>query len=589
MDSASLILPSSHHQAGGAVSASGREERRVHLKLVQYLSEQQELTAVERFARRHDAGDVESRSYRDLIPLSRPGAGQQYGFHVDLDSCTGCKACVTACHNLNGLDDGEVWRKVGLLIGSNADQGVQQTVTTACHHCVDPACLAGCPVKAYEKDPVTGIVRHLDDQCIGCQYCVFTCPYEVPRFNQSKGIVRKCDMCADRLEVGEAPACVQGCPNEAISIRVVDQQSVVETAQADTFLPAAPSPTLTLPTTVYQSKKPLPKNTLPADFYSLRPAARHMPLVLMLVLTQLAAGVFVADLLFARWFTNLGPLLRPFHAGFALLIGMVALGASTLHLGRPQFAYRALLGLRTSWLSREILVFGAFAGLAMAYAGLLWSARLPVLGGLPWLVRGAESGLGRLLAALVAVAGLGGVLCSVMVYHVTGRRFWNGAATGVRFFGTCVVLGSVVTLLSATLAVSWLGAQGVPELRMLESLALFVAAVGFSKLVFELSIFRHLLDRRHTDLKRTALLMRRDLLGKTVSRAVCGGVGGVVLPLMTAIVVDSVARGAHALNPVWLSGAAIASVIGVLLGELFERSLFFTAMSGPRMPGALGG
>ena len=130
----------------------------MHLKLVQYLSEQQELTAVERFARRHDAGEVDARSYRDLIPLSRPVAGQQYAFHVDLDACTGCKACVTACHNLNGLDEGEVWRKVGLLIGSTGEQGVQKTVTAACHHCVDPACLAGCPVKAYEKDPVTGIV-----------------------------------------------------------------------------------------------------------------------------------------------------------------------------------------------------------------------------------------------------------------------------------------------------------------------------------------------------------------------------------------------------------------------------------------------
>jgi Fe-S-cluster-containing dehydrogenase component/DMSO reductase anchor subunit len=589
MDSASLILPSSPRSAAtSANDGGGREKRRVHLKLVQYLSDQQQLTAVERFSNKHDLGEVETRDYRDLIPRSRPGAGQQYAFHVDMDACTGCKACVTACHSLNGLDEGEVWRKVGLLIGSSGDHGVQKTVTAACHHCVDPACLAGCPVKAYEKDPVTGIVRHLDDQCIGCQYCVFTCPYEVPRFNEKKGIVRKCDMCTDRLEVGEAPACVQGCPNEAISIRLVDQQAVVETAQADAFLPAAPSPTLTLPTTVYQSKTPLPKNTLPADFYSVKPAARHAPLVLMLVLTQLAAGVFTADLLLSRWFTDLAPLLRPFHAGFALLIGLVALGASTLHLGRPQFAYRALLGLRTSWLSREILAFGAFAGLAMAYAGLLWSARLPALGGLSWF-RGAGSGLYDVLAAAVAIAGLGGVLCSVMVYHVTGRRFWNGAATGVRFFGTCVVLGSVVTLMSATLAVAWLGSHGSTELRMLESLALFAAAAGVAKLAFELSIFRHLFDRRHTDLKRSALLMRRDLMGKTVSRVACGGIGGVVLPIMIAMVVDSVARGVHSLNPAWLSGAAIASALGVLSGEILERSLFFTAMSSPRMPGAQGG
>ena len=67
----------------------------------------------------------------------------------------------------------------------------------------------GCPVGAYEKDALTGIVRHLDDQCIGCRYCMLTCPYEVPQYSVRKGIVRKCDMCADRLAESEAPACVQ--------------------------------------------------------------------------------------------------------------------------------------------------------------------------------------------------------------------------------------------------------------------------------------------------------------------------------------------------------------------------------------------
>ena len=132
--------------------------------------EQQTLTAVERFAQKHEACAVpdQARYYRDLIPLERPRPGQQYAFEVDLDACTGCKACVAACHSLNGLDEDELWRSVGLLHGGTPEAPAQQTVTTACHHCVDPACMSGCPVKAYEKDPITGIVRHLDDQCIGC-------------------------------------------------------------------------------------------------------------------------------------------------------------------------------------------------------------------------------------------------------------------------------------------------------------------------------------------------------------------------------------------------------------------------------------
>ncbi|MCA9269985.1 MAG: 4Fe-4S dicluster domain-containing protein [Planctomycetales bacterium] len=188
------------------------------------LRQQQALTAVDRFAQFHETnGHAASESrYRDLIPVGPPGAGQQYAFEVDLDACSGCKACVAACHSLNGLEEEETWRSVGMLVGGAAELPLLQHVTTACHHCVEPACAAGCPVEAYQKDPATGIVRHLDDQCIGCQYCMLKCPYDVPVYSKSKGIVRKCDMCHQRLVAGEAPACVQSCNNQANRIRVVN-------------------------------------------------------------------------------------------------------------------------------------------------------------------------------------------------------------------------------------------------------------------------------------------------------------------------------------------------------------------------------
>ncbi|HEX2613469.1 MAG TPA: 4Fe-4S dicluster domain-containing protein, partial [Fibrobacteria bacterium] len=166
----------------------------------QLLAEQQSLTAVERFSALQDSGSVRGL-YSELIPLREPGPGEQYAFEVDLDRCTGCKACVTACHSLNGLDENETWRSVGLLqkTGTSGNPSVQQHVTTACHHCLEPGCAQGCPTLAYEKDPVTGIVRHLDDQCFGCQYCILKCPYDVPQYNADKGIVRKCDLCIGRL------------------------------------------------------------------------------------------------------------------------------------------------------------------------------------------------------------------------------------------------------------------------------------------------------------------------------------------------------------------------------------------------------
>src|SRR5687768_6532755 len=83
--------------------------------LAELLAEQQSLSAVERFAHEHEGGTLpaDARFYKELLPAAPPGPGQQYAFEVDLDACTGCKACVVACHNLNGLDEGEVWRTVG--------------------------------------------------------------------------------------------------------------------------------------------------------------------------------------------------------------------------------------------------------------------------------------------------------------------------------------------------------------------------------------------------------------------------------------------------------------------------------------------
>lgn len=547
--------------------------------LSSYLDAQQDLSAVERFSQHHDetdagAGPLQERFYRDLLPAQPPAPGQQYAFQVDLDACSGCKACVTACHSLNGLDESETWRSVGVLHGGSDAAPLQKTVTTACHHCLEPGCLQGCPVEAYEKDPTTGIVRHLDDQCIGCQYCVFTCPYEVPQFNKDMGIVRKCDMCSDRLAEGEAPACVQACPNEAISIQVVDAAAVVADAQTDAFLPGAPSPGITLPTTTYKSAEPLPRNMLPADFFTVRPAHQHMPLVVMLVLTQLSAGAFLLDRLLPLGLSkDLLDLVRPWHGSFALALGLLALGASTSHLGRPQYAFRAIIGLRTSWLSREILAFGAFAGIASAYAG----AQLAQAGVIPIeLPPQLTNGLGTGAAAV----GILGVFCSVMLYAVTRRTFWSFGRTAGRFFGTALLLGLATTLASVFTPLA--GVQQLPSeaIEFARVAAMTIAALTGAKLVHEASVLLHLSDLQYGDLKRSAVLLTRELRTISAVRLALATVGGVLLPLawltrLTAA--DSV------------SALVVSAICLALLtaGEVIERMTFFAAMASPRMPGGL--
>ena len=335
--------------------------------LAELLAGQQRLdTPVARFSSAHDqlAPDVTAIAPQ-LIPLSAPRPGEQYAFEVALDSCTGCKACVSACHSLNGLDDTETWRDVGLLVSDDRHHPFTQTVTTACHHCADPACLNGCPVLAYEKDPVTGIVRHLDDQCIGCNYCVLKCPYDVPKYNARLGIVRKCDMCHDRLAHGEAPACAQACPTSAIRIVTVTTTAAANGApRADTtaFLPAAPAPDYTQPTTRYVSRRALPSDLVAADHATLRPQPPHWPLVALLTLMPMAVGCGVVDRVLS-W-----PTAALVLVGWSA--GAAGLALSVLHLGQPRRAWRVFLGWRASWLSREALVFGAWFLLATGYTAM---------------------------------------------------------------------------------------------------------------------------------------------------------------------------------------------------------------------------
>ena len=542
------------------------------------LREQQQTTAIEKFSQWHEdaVAPLQEKYYRDLIPLASPQPGEQYAFEVDLDACSGCKACVTACHNLNGLEEAEMWRSVGLLHGGSAELPVLQHVTTACHHCLEPACLEGCPVNAYEKDPVTGIVRHLDDQCIGCQYCILKCPYDVPKYSKSKGIVRKCDMCHQRLAADEAPACVQACPHRAIRITIVNRQAIVEESEANLFLPGAPEPSYTLPTTVYKTERRLPRNLLPADYYSARPGHSHLPLVFMLVLTQMSVGAFVMQQVLAAYFpwfnSDVMTRVRSVHLAAALLSGFVGLGASVLHLGRPLYAFRAMIGLRTSWLSREILAFGLFAALASAHVGLAFWDVAPELE--------------NIVANGAALAGIAGVLCSVMIYVDTRRPFWNGTFTSVKFFLTTIVLG-----LPASLLVSLSATAFSTELTVRQIMAEYGAtlcgwlmAATAAKLLFEALIFTHLRYKQHTPLKRTALLMLGELGLVTLRRFFFGVVGGLALP--GVLLLEGTIAPDEGFNRYFVGFAVLLSFIGLVVGELLERYLFFTAVVAPKMPGS---
>ncbi len=521
------------------------------------LKEQNELSAVERFSQHYTdyQGPAQQPHYRDLLPIKKPSTGEQYSFEVDLDSCTGCKACVTACHSLNGLHDSEAWRDVGVIRGAEDGQVRQQTVTSACHHCADPACLSGCPVEAYEKLD-NGVVKHLDDQCIGCQYCSLKCPYDVPKYDKSLGIVRKCDMCHERLEEGEAPACVQACPNGAISIRVVKVDKIKERAQASqSMIAGAYRSDYTLPSTNFKSKRPLPATMEAADAHCLEPSHQHTPLVWMLTLTQLAVGVTLANTVLALISPELSQLLEFPMLIVAIILGKIGLVASVFHLGSPLGAWRVFLGLKTSWLSREVVGFGAWMPLLILHTLIV--SPLAEMFGLE----------GVLPLAQIAVAsrwillgvGLAAVFTSVMVYVDTHREFWRMSLTGSKFYGS-VLLGGAASLASvAAMSGHWS-----------DSMALIVLFAGTLKLSLEWKGVRPAFDQDWSLAKQSGLIQWHTLgsvLSTRIGLLVLGVLGitlGMVAPL-----------------------CAVLGALIIVVGELWERRLFFQSVVTLKMPGSI--
>lgn len=433
---------------------------------------------------------------------------------------------------------------------------------------------------AYDKDPVTGIVRHLDDQCIGCQYCIMKCPYDVPKYSPQRGIVRKCDLCTGRLAASEAPACAQACPNEAIRVVIANQGAVREQHDLETlrlramegsgdakrgipnsFLPASPDPRITFPTTRYRSARGLPDGLRAADREKVKPEPSHWPLVFMLVLTQLAAGLHAAGAIVCLWGESaVGTGFYRTQAALAWLALAAGLSISALHLGRPWGAWRSFLGLRTSWLSREIAALSLFGVCAAGSVAAAW----------------LQPGLNPFLELASAFAGAFGVFCSAMVYADTKRAYWRLSTSAAKFFGTVWLLGVISTLCVLLLS----GAS-----HGLAILFASVAALGGGfKLAVDHRVLAHLAVDDFSPLHKTALLLTDRLGRQNRLRVACTLSGGVVLPVLLGLLL--LGNAAALTHGVLVIGAGTGLAL-CLAGEIIERQLFFAAVQPVRMPGSL--
>lgn len=153
------------------------------------------------------------------------GGADPYGVLVDTTRCVGCNTCTAACAEANGLPEPKdpeavtkptttQWTAIGRYQTSKGEIFAKHQ----CMHCVTPACHSACLTAAMEKTP-DGPVVWRESKCMGCRFCMVSCPFEGPKFEYSSTNprIRKCFMCADRVHKGGQPACVENCPEGALT------------------------------------------------------------------------------------------------------------------------------------------------------------------------------------------------------------------------------------------------------------------------------------------------------------------------------------------------------------------------------------
>jgi len=455
------------------------------------------------------------------IDIPKPKEGEQYRFHFDATACVGCHCCEVACNEQNNNPSDIKWRRVG-----ETQSGIFPNVSNhfnsmSCNHCIDPECLKGCPTESYIKFD-NGIVFHDDDTCIGCQYCTWNCPYEVPVFNADRGIVTKCHMCHEKLDVGQTPACVQACPAGAIEIEVVNTQEWLDVGlEKEGIAPHLPDIEVTKPTTRYTIEEEKEKVT-PADAHIVKPNHSEWPLVFMTVLTQISVGGFAAlvagELANLLGFKLAAPNIWMLVAVF--LPAAIGLPLSALHLGRPMLAHTAMKNIKTSWLSREALALGLFAG------------GLTLL--LPIFYFEINQFFRFVVEIAVLAVGVYGIYAQSMIYRIKARPSWNKKETTNVFFNVSYI-GILLIALILILNDYYSSASVVIPI------AFFIAFFQYKEFRTQIDFYKNL-NEEHPhfyQLNKTKTLYEEHFKKYTDYREMSLYIGALGLPLFAMLLLAS--------------------------------------------------
>ena len=147
--------------------------------------------------------------------------------YIDPEKCLGCKSCELACavahsQSKNLLEAIGEEPRPAHRISVIASEDV--VLPLQCRHCEEAPCVEVCPSGALTREK-NGIVFLDEKLCIGCQFCVIVCPFGVIETNKEGKAVIKCDLCRERLEEGEEPACVAACPTGSLKFVEAEEAS----------------------------------------------------------------------------------------------------------------------------------------------------------------------------------------------------------------------------------------------------------------------------------------------------------------------------------------------------------------------------
>lgn len=518
-----------------------------------------ETTPLESFINYKSDTDMQCGNYS--IDLPELQEGEQYRFHFDATKCIGCRCCEVACNEQNNNPADIKWRRVGEMEGGEFGSVSTLFNSMACNHCVDPACLIGCPTNAYIKFD-NGIVFHDDPSCIGCSYCTWNCPYSVPTFHEERSIVTKCHMCHERLAADQSPACVQACPSGAIEIEAVNiAQWLDKDIDSQGNISGVVDARVTNATTRFTLPENLPENLTAMDDHHLKPAHSEWPLVFMTVLTQVSLGAFLAlflgEILFLIGLSQIQPSMV--LALTALVPAAIGLPLSALHLGRPIKALSAFKNIKTSWLSREGLALALYAGMLSLIVAIFFFE-------LPTSLRISTEVLALLL-------GLYGIHAQAMIYRIFARPSWNRNVTNMKFFGVSYLgfylLALVLMFLGDSNDVSTLITAG-----LLLTLTQLFFTVEDHKQIASNCYFKD--DVSIKSFAKTAKLYEKFSTVKVIrfSQLI---ISSILLPLLVLLVLNQ----SYELSLAIMSFVVLAS----FYSELSDRWLFYVTTVPLSMPG----